>query len=117
VLLKNESAFPWLILVPRRANMQEIYQLNSADQVSLIKEIHHVSKIMQDFFQPQKLNIASLGNIVSQLHIHCVARTKTDSLWPQGIWQPSYQSVSYDESVAKKKVFELKKRLLQVKFD
>lgn len=95
VYLKNDSNFPWLILVPRATNAQEIYQLSTTDRHTLMNEIAALSVIVEDVFKPDKLNIGALGNIVSQLHIHVVARFKTDKLWPHGIWQPTLAAVPY----------------------
>lgn len=95
IYLKNDATFPWIILVPRQENVQEIYQLSDANRYILMNEITELSTIMQVFFKPDKLNIGALGNIVSQLHIHIVARFKTDKLWPEGIWQSTVTSVPY----------------------
>lgn len=95
VYLKNDTNYPWLILVPRVTNVQEIYQLSTADRHTLMDELAALSVIVEDVFKPDKLNIGALGNIVSQLHIHVVARFKTDKLWPHGIWQLALTSVPY----------------------
>lgn len=97
VLLKNEQDYPWFILVPRRPDIQEIFQLNESDQRVLMQEINHLSLIINDYYKPDKLNIGSLGNIVPQLHMHLIARTKQDKLWPQGIWQAAFSSNPYTE--------------------
>ena len=99
VLLKNDENYPWFLLVPRRSDIEEIYQLDAQDQLLLMQEINQLSLLVKNYYQPKKINVASLGNIVRQLHIHCVARTEQDSLWPQGIWQSSYQSTPYPEAV------------------
>ena len=75
--------------------MQEIHQLTAHHQALLIKEICRLSEMMQKYFQPDKLNIGALGNIVPQLHIHVVARYKNDLAWPHGVWQPNYISEPY----------------------
>lgn len=95
VYLKNDANFPWLILVPRESNVQEIYQLSPAHRHRLMDEIAALSAISQEFFKPDKLNIGALGNVVSQLHVHVVARFKTDKLWPDGIWQPNLVVAPY----------------------
>ncbi|KTD65863.1 HIT domain-containing protein [Legionella shakespearei] len=97
VLLKNEVQFPWLILVPRKDNIQEIHQLDKDERIQLMEEINQLSRLMTDYFKPDKLNVGALGNIVSQLHVHVVARSTTDCLWPQGIWQPALKTIPYDE--------------------
>lgn len=95
VYLKNDANFPWLILVPREENVQEIYQLSIANRHMLMNEIAELSKKVDEFFKPDKLNIGTLGNVVSQLHVHVVARFKIDKLWPHGIWQPTLTPVLY----------------------
>lgn len=98
VLLKNEACYPWFILVPRRVNIHEIYQLEKEDQLLLMEEINQLSLMVNDYFNPDKLNIGALGNVVPQLHIHVVIRRKKDPLWPQGIWQSSMSPTPYPES-------------------
>lgn len=106
VLLKNEQNYPWFILVPRRPEIQEIYQLEPEDQVKLIQEINQLSLLIKNYYRPQKINIASLGNSVSQLHIHCVARDENDPLWPEGIWQSGYLAAPHlDDNFANKLVY------------
>lgn len=85
VLLMNDQQYPWFILVPRKAAITELYQLAFADQQQLLRELNWMSQVLQDC-RPDKLNIAALGNVVSQLHVHIVARFKTDPVWPKPIW-------------------------------
>jgi diadenosine tetraphosphate (Ap4A) HIT family hydrolase len=98
VFLKNEANYPWFILVPKKENIQEIHQLAKEERALLMEEIHQLSLIVKDNFKTDKLNIGALGNVVSQLHIHVIARNKEDFLWPQGLWQSSMHSTSYAES-------------------
>ena len=86
VRLMNNSNFPWIILIPNKKNITDITELNSKDQILLMKEIVHCSKLMQKIFKTSKLNIEKIGNIVPQLHIHIVARSKKDSTWPLSVW-------------------------------
>ena len=86
IRLHDNSKFPWIILIPKRIKITDITDLNSKDQILLIKEIVHVSKIMKKLFKTSKLNIEKIGNIVPQLHIHIIARTKKDSSWPLSVW-------------------------------
>ncbi|WP_058472386.1 HIT domain-containing protein [Legionella quateirensis] len=108
VFLKNEAQFPWFILVPRVENVQEIYQLNKQDRQILMEEMNQLSLLVATYFKPDKLNIGALGNVVSQLHVHVIARNVSDSLWPQGIWQTSNNSVPYDNETADSMVLVLK---------
>ena len=105
VLLMNDAQFPWLILVPRRGGIREIIELDEKDQQQLWAESAQVSQVLQSVFQPHKLNMAALGNVVSQLHVHHIARFEHDPLWPQPIWgklpaQP-YSQVQADELLAR----------------
>lgn len=86
VLLMNDARFPWLILVPRKNGISELHELEHTDQILLLKEITRLSTILKNLFEPDKLNIATIGNIVSQLHIHIVARKKQDVAWPSPVW-------------------------------
>ena len=84
-LIDNEK-FPWIILVPKRNKVTDITNLNSKDQITLIKEIVFCSNVMKKIFKTTKLNVEKIGNIIPQLHIHIIARKKTDSSWPLSVW-------------------------------
>ncbi len=84
--LQNESRFPWLVLVPRRENVSELIDLSIDDQQELTREIAMVSQLMKAKYSPDKLNVANLGNIVKQLHVHVIARYETDGAWPGPVW-------------------------------
>ncbi len=86
LLLANDSNYPWTILVPRRNNIREAYKLSPGDQQLLLKESNALCDVLEALFTPEKLNIAALGNVVPQLHIHHVARFRTDKAWPAPIW-------------------------------
>jgi diadenosine tetraphosphate (Ap4A) HIT family hydrolase len=86
IRLHDNSKFPWLILIPKRKNVTDISDLNSKDQVLLMKEIVFASRLMKKLFKTSKLNIEKIGNIVPQLHIHIISRKKTDSSWPLSVW-------------------------------
>ncbi len=86
IRLSRNAAFPWLILVPRREGIVEIIDHDDNDQRVLLSEIQIASKIMKELFEPKKLNVANLGNIVAQLHVHVVARYESDGAWPKPIW-------------------------------
>lgn len=100
VRLSHNAKFPWLLLIPRQDGVREIIDLSEEDQVTLMKEIAQTSGILQTLFQPDKLNIAALGNVVPQLHVHVVARYEQDEAWPHPIWNSGIQgSYSPDELV------------------
>ena len=86
IRLIDNSKFPWIILIPKRKNITDIYQLNSKDQILLMQEIVFASKTMKKNFNSFNLNVEKIGNLVSQLHIHIIARCKNDSAWPFPVW-------------------------------
>lgn len=85
-LLMNDSRFPWLILVPEREAVTEIHQLTLADRVQLTRESCEVGQALAREFGADKLNVAALGNVVSQLHVHHVVRYRSDCAWPRPVW-------------------------------
>ena len=85
-LLLNDSRYPWVILVPRRPDVREIYQLAPADRNGLLEESCLVGEFMMRAFAGEKLNIGALGNLVPQLHLHHVVRSSADPAWPGPVW-------------------------------
>ena len=86
VLLMNDSRYPWIILVPERADLRELHDLNEMDYRLVTGEIRRTSLLMTDLFGAHKINVAALGNMVPQLHIHVIARQMTDAAWPAPVW-------------------------------
>jgi diadenosine tetraphosphate (Ap4A) HIT family hydrolase len=86
VLLHDESLYPWVILVPRKANMSKIMDLSKQDQWQLMQEIDLTGHIIWDLFHPKQLNVAALGNKTPQLHIHVIGRQENDPAWPNTVW-------------------------------
>ena len=86
LLLVNDANYPWFILLPNRENITEIHQLSVSDQQQLLSESMFFCHCLEDIYQPDKLNIAALGNVVPQLHIHHIARFTTDACWPAPVW-------------------------------
>ena len=86
IRLNDNSKFPWVILIPKRNKITDMNDLKSKDQILLMKEIVYVSKILKKLFKTSKLNVEKIGNIVPQLHIHIIARSKKDSSWPLSVW-------------------------------
>ena len=86
IRLIDNAKFPWIILIPKRKNVNDISELNSKDQMLLMKEIVHCSKLMKKIFKTKKINVEKIGNVVPQLHIHIIARTIKDSTWPLSVW-------------------------------
>jgi diadenosine tetraphosphate (Ap4A) HIT family hydrolase len=112
IRLIDNSKFPWIILIPKRKNITEIYQLNSKDQSLLMKEIVYVSKIMKKTFKAFNLNVEKIGNVVSQLHIHVIARSTKDSSWPLSVWvvkKKNYSKIALEKTILRiKKAFKVK---------
>lgn len=94
VLLMNDSQYPWFILVPRKAGLKESIDLDDAEQLLLMKESAKLSQLLKEVFNPDKLNVAALGNMVPQLHIHHIARFKSDAAWPAPVWG-KFPSIPY----------------------
>lgn len=86
VRLMDDSQFPWLVLVPRRMGVREIYELPVADRRQLMDESCRVAEALVALYTPKKLNIAALGNVVGQLHVHHIARFEDDPAWPAPVW-------------------------------
>ena len=110
VRLMNDARYPWLVLVPRRAGVTELVDLSPGDQRALVSEISRASSVLRELEHPDKLNVAALGNIVAQLHVHVVARFRRDEAWPAppfGIGEPR----SYTEEGARAYVERLARAL------
>jgi diadenosine tetraphosphate (Ap4A) HIT family hydrolase len=86
VLLMNDSRYPWIILVPRIENAVDITDLSDENRMIFNEEIQHVSVAIKSHFNPDRLNIAMLGNIVPQLHCHIIARFENDFAWSKPVW-------------------------------
>ena len=104
--LINNSDFPWVILVPELINIVEITDLKPSEFNKLNSEILQVAKMIKSAFTPDKLNIATLGNVVPQMHIHIVARFKSDELFPKPVWGHEFNRYSLEKS--KEIVYSLK---------
>ena len=109
IRLNDNSKFPWIILIPKRNKITDISDLNSKDQTLLMKEIVYVSKVMKKLFKTSKLNVEKIGNIVPQLHIHIIARSKKDSSWPLSVWV--VKGKNYSKTALKVIVDTLRKAL------
>lgn len=86
VLLMDDARWPWLVLVPRRAGVRELFELGDADRTLLMREVAQVGQALIEFTGAHKLNVAALGNVVPQLHVHLVARRTDDVNWPNVVW-------------------------------
>ncbi|NWF36401.1 HIT domain-containing protein [Mariprofundus sp. KV] len=99
LLLLNDANYPWFILVPQREGITEIHQLSDEDQQQLMRESSQLAAVIEKAFNADKINIAALGNMVPQLHIHHIVRYKSDPAWPAPVWG-KLEAVPYlDEEV------------------
>ena len=112
IRLIDNSKFPWIILIPKRKKITDIFQLKKKDQNLLMNEIVFTSKVMKKTFKAFNLNIEKIGNVVSQLHIHVIARSKKDSTWPLSVWvvkKKNYSKIALEKTIFKiKKTFKIK---------
>lgn len=86
VLLMNDRRFPWLILVPRRAGVSEVFDLGEGERSTLWREVDAAAGLLRRETACRKVNIGALGNVVAQLHVHVVARFENDAAWPGPVW-------------------------------
>jgi diadenosine tetraphosphate (Ap4A) HIT family hydrolase len=110
VRLMDDARYPWLILVPRVEGAVEILDLSDADQVRLYDEVRQCARALQAQTGADKLNIAALGNVVSQLHVHVIARFRDDDAWPKPVWGV-HAAVRYDDDAAAALIEALAARL------
>ncbi len=107
LLLCNDSAFPWFILVPKVDDIQDIYQLDWQQQQQLLNESSMLSEVLMQEFKGDKMNVAALGNVVPQLHMHHIVRFKNDVCWPKPVWGQQALTPYSDEALD-----EVKQRIL-----
>ncbi len=100
--------YPWFILVPRLPNAKEIFQLSYQHQHQLLDESTRLSRWMEKEFKGDKLNIAAIGNIVSQLHLHHISRYKNDKAWPAPVWG-AFPATPFVDGLAKERVDRARK--------
>jgi diadenosine tetraphosphate (Ap4A) HIT family hydrolase len=106
IRLIDNAKFPWIILIPKRKNITDFSELNSKDQMLLMKEIVHCSKLIKKIFKTKKLNVEKIGNIIPQLHIHIIARFTQDSTWPLSVWMT--KSKPYSKNLLNKMIIKIK---------
>jgi len=93
VLLKNNAAFPWLLIVPEvEEGIEDLHQLEAHQFTEVLFLLRQVSAFVSDYFKPDKLNVACIGNIIRQMHIHIVARSQDDPAWPGTVWASDAKS-------------------------
>lgn len=86
ILLQNDARFPWLMLVPRREGASELTDLSDEDYQALCAEIRLAARVMTELVRPDKVNVAAIGNLVPQMHVHVVGRFRSDPAWPGTVW-------------------------------
>ena len=99
--LINDSQYPWFVLVPKRDDISEVYQLSEKDQQQLQRESSLLAKTLAEIYTADKMNIAAIGNLVPQLHIHHIVRYKNDIAWPAPVWG-KYDAIPYTEQAIEK---------------
>ncbi|HES77250.1 MAG TPA: HIT domain-containing protein [bacterium] len=110
ILLMNDANYPWLILVPQRHGLREIYELKREEQTQLIRESSHIAHLMMAHFNADKMNIAAFGNLVPQLHIHHIARYTHDCAWPAPVFG-AHPTRPYSSELLQQRRRELQERL------
>jgi diadenosine tetraphosphate (Ap4A) HIT family hydrolase len=110
VLLINDANYPWLLLVPRRRGIIEITELDYIEQAQLMSEIMQASRSLKTLTNCDKINIAALGNVVPQFHVHVIARRRGDAAWPKPVWG-AVPARAYDQSELDKLIVPLGHRL------
>jgi diadenosine tetraphosphate (Ap4A) HIT family hydrolase len=110
VLLINDANYPWLLLVPRRLQTAEIIDLEYIEQAQLMGEIAEAARTLKAITGCDKINIAALGNVVPQLHVHVIARSRGDAAWPRPVWN-AVPARAYEESARNKLIATLRQRL------
>jgi diadenosine tetraphosphate (Ap4A) HIT family hydrolase len=110
LLMMNDSQYPWFILVPERTGLQEIYQLNKAERELLTEESSYLAENLATLYKADKMNIAAIGNMVPQLHIHHIVRYKSDKAWPAPVWG-KFDAVPYSERQMTDTLTRVKTRL------
>lgn len=110
LLMMNDSQYPWFILVPEKAELVEIYQLNKAERELLIEESSYLAENLATLYKADKINIAAIGNLVPQLHIHHMVRYRIDKAWPAPVWG-KFDAVTYTEQEITDNITRLKNQL------
>jgi diadenosine tetraphosphate (Ap4A) HIT family hydrolase len=110
VLIIKDANYPWLLVVPRRPSIVEIIDLDEIEQAQLMVEISRVGRALKSVTQCDKLNVAALGNAVPQLHVHVIARRKTDKAWPKPVWGAA-EPLEHDYTELDRFMHAMKKKL------
>jgi diadenosine tetraphosphate (Ap4A) HIT family hydrolase len=110
VLLFDDARFPWLVLVPRQSGLRDLIDLPHHDQHRLLDEVNRCAHVLHALDKPDKLNIAALGNVVAQLHVHVIARYTSDAAWPRPVWNVG-ERVPFEDNVLRRRLGSLRAAL------
>ena len=110
VFVIKDANYPWLLLVPRRTGAKEILDLDEVEQAQPMTEITRVARALKTVTKCDKLNIAALGNVVPQLHVHVIARRTTDAAWPKPVWG-QVEAITHDPLEVEAFIRELRRRI------
>lgn len=110
VLLNDDSTYPWVVLVPRQNNLREMHDLSEEHQMLLMREINKCSKAIDKLYKPFKMNVAAIGCVCPQLHIHVLGRTEGDRAWPGPVWG-AHPAEPYTPEARDQRLAELKAEL------
>ncbi|HET7849726.1 MAG TPA: HIT family protein [Pseudolabrys sp.] len=112
VLLNDDANYPWLILVPRKPGLVDLTDLSDDDQARLLREVSSAARALKEITRYEKLNVAALGNQVPQLHVHVIARFRSDAAWPNPVWGKAPRK-AYDTN-ARERLLEAVRRQLEI---
>lgn len=110
VVLIRDATYPWLLLVPRQRDAVEIIDLDTIAQAQLMTEVAHASRVLKTYSGCDKINVAALGNVVAQLHVHVIARSRGDAAWPRPVWNAAPPR-DYDRLVLQERIETLREKL------
>ena len=110
LLMMNDNQYPWFILVPEKADIKEIYQLSKPEQRTLLEESSYLAENLAALYKADKMNIAAIGNLVPQLHIHHIVRYRSDKAWPDPVWG-KFAAIPYTQQQSADNLTRIKEQL------
>ena len=116
LLMMDDSQYPWFILVPEKNEIKEIYQLSKSERFTLSEESNYLAENLAALFKADKINIAAIGNLVPQLHIHHIVRYHEDKAWPAPVWG-KYTAIPYTAEQMTNTVSQVKKQLINLNYE